>query len=343
MARPHGKSPHNVELVRALEAAPYAFNFYQALRRLECAHPDKPRLGQSVRPIDDPVRLGQEPSMAFAPSTLSSFTLDKDGGPPRLCAHFFGLFGPNGPLPLHLTEYASERSRHADDPTFVRFADIFHHRLMSFFYRAWANTQPTVSFERPRTDGFAVYLGALFGVGMDSLRNRDAAPDHAKLNYTGHLACQTRHPDGLRALLHDFFELPVSIGELVGEWMVLPQDGRWRLGASRQTGSLGSNVIVGARIWGSQHKFRVVAGPMSHGDYTRLLPGGESLRRITAFVRNYIGDELAWDLRLILKRDDVPKLELGKTGQLGWTTWLGARRTDTDADDLIIDPFAQVA
>ena len=82
---------------------------------------------------------------------------------------------------------------------------------------------------------------------------------------------------------------------------------------------------------------------MSRGDYTRLLPGGESLRRLVAFVRNYIGDELAWDFRLILKRDEVPKLELGKRGQLGWTTWLGDRSADSDADDLVIDPFAQVA
>ena len=80
MARPHGKSPHNVDLIRALEAAPYSFSFFQALRRLECAYPDKPRLGQSVRPADDPIRLGQEPSLAFARSTLSSFTVKGESG-----------------------------------------------------------------------------------------------------------------------------------------------------------------------------------------------------------------------------------------------------------------------
>ena len=45
----------------------------------------------------------------------------------------FGLLGPNGPLPLHLTEYVRERLRHHADPTFARFLDLFHHRFALFF------------------------------------------------------------------------------------------------------------------------------------------------------------------------------------------------------------------
>ena len=40
----------------------------------------------------------------------------------------------------------------------------------------------------------------------------------------------------------------------------------------------------------------------------------------------------------MLARDEVPGIRLGREGQLGWTTWLGARRAATDADDLILAP-----
>lgn len=65
-----------------------------------------------------------------------------DEGPARLEQFFFGLGGPNGPLPLHLTEYMRERQRNHADPTSKRFLDVFHHRLLSLFYRAWAEARP---------------------------------------------------------------------------------------------------------------------------------------------------------------------------------------------------------
>ena len=58
-------------------------------------------------------------------------------------ASFFGLFGANGPLPLHLTEYAYGRQLQAGDPSFARFADIIHHRFLGLFHRAWAQAQLT--------------------------------------------------------------------------------------------------------------------------------------------------------------------------------------------------------
>ena len=343
MAGTNRTATRDLSALRALADAPHGYGFYHAVRLLECAYRDKPRLGQSVRPVDDPIRLAQDPAVTFAPSTLSSFTPGKGNTPPRLATYFFGLFGPHGPLPLHLTEYARDRQRHAGDATFVRFSDVFHHRMLSLFYRAWADAQPAVQHDRPETDRFAEYIGSLFGVGAPSLRQRDEFPDAAKLHYAGWLVGQTRPPEGLRAILADFFELPVQITEFVGGWLALSQGDRWRLGEARETGALGHTVILGARVWDGQHRFRITIGPLGYGDFERLLPGGRGLQRLIAAVRNYIGDELAWDVNLILKRDEVPDLRLGAAGRLGWTTWLGTRADDTDADDLLLDPLAKVA
>jgi type VI secretion system protein ImpH len=324
-------------LFEALRRRPYAFHFFQALRRLECAYHDRPRLGESSRPTDDPIRLAQEPAMTFAPSTLAAFDLAGDDRPPRLFEYFFGLFGPNGPLPLHLTEYARDRSRNHGDRTFARFADLFHHRLLCLFYRSWADAQPTVSFDRPEADRFNVYVGAPFGLGTPSLWNRDAVPDSAKFHYAGRLACQTRNPEGLQAILADFFNLPVAIEDFVGHWLPLDESSRCYLGATPVTGRLGMTAVIGERVWDCQFKFRITIGPMGLEDFQRFLPGSDSLRRLVAWVRNYIGDELLWDFNPILDRNEVPPLILGEGTRLGWTTWLTGQPLARDADDLKLD------
>jgi type VI secretion system protein ImpH len=326
---------------QALERAPYRYEFYEALRRLECLHRDAPRFGKAPRLADDPVRLAQEPSLAFAPASLASFDSRDGERPPRLAVFLFGLFGPNGPLPLHLTEYARGRLRNEGDPTFSRFADLFHHRLLCLFYRAWADAQPTVSFDRPERDRFAYWVGSLCGVGLPSLRDRDAMPDLARLHYAGLLSAQTRNAAGLRAMLEDFFDLPVEVEQFVGRWVELPRKSRLRLGESPDTGSLGSTATIGVRIWDRQQKFRVVIGPLRLGDYERMLPGGASLDRLVSVVRGYAGDEWIWDANLVLHREDVPELKLGGPARLGLTTWLSGEKLDRDPADLFLNPLAE--
>jgi type VI secretion system protein ImpH len=341
MAITHRTAARALSSFEELREAPYEFDFYWAMRLLECVHPDNPRIGESQRPSEDPVRFGQQPSAAFAPSSISNFIPPTEGRKPRLEVLLFGLFGPNGPLPLHLTEYAKDRLRNSDDPTFSRFADIFHHRMLSLFYRAWANAQPAISFDRPEEDHFSTYLGATFGLGMSSLKQRDAMPDLAKLHYAGWYAAQTRSADGLESIIADFFRLPASIQQFVGNWMTIPEDGHFRLGETPDTGALGMTSIVGQSVWDRQNKFRIIMGPLDIADYRRMLPGGDGLKRLIAMVRNYIGDELTWDLNLILKKEQAPPLKLGGEGQLGWTTWMTSESLQDDGDDLMLNPFVK--
>lgn len=326
-----------VAFFQTLEQEPHSYSFFQALRTLECLCPDRPRLGEAVRPVDEPIRLGQDPSLAFAPATLAGLQPAAGARPPRLLVWFLGLFGPNGPLPLHLTEYARERLRNAADPTLARFADIFHHRLLCLFYRGWANANPVVSLDRPDTDRFAAYVGTTFGVGTPALQHRDALPDVAKLHYAGLFAAQARPAASLRAMLADYFRVPTRIEEFAARWINLPPDCLCRLGDSPTTGTLGVNATVGDRVWDCAQTFRLVLGPVGWRQFARLLPGSESLRRLQAMVRNYIGDELAWDVQVILKKEEIPATSLGAAGQLGWTSWLAAATRDRDADDVVLN------
>ncbi len=330
-------TPAVERLLQELQKEPYRFDFYQALRLLECAFDDAPRLGKSVRLADEPVRLSQEPSLKFAPATLAGFEPTENPKHNKLSVHFFGLCGPNGALPLHLTEYVRDRIRHHDDNTFAAFSDVFHHRLLSLFYRAWADAQPTVQYDRPDSDRFSVYVGSLFGIGMPTLRDRDAFPDLAKMYYAGRFACQTRHPEGLREMLADFFGVPVKIEEFIGEWIELPQDCRFQLGLQPESATLGVACTLGSHVWDCQQKFRISVGPVDWDSFVRLLPGGASLERLTALVKNYLGDELLWDMNLVLQQEETPSWQLGQ-GQLGQTIWMDNAGVQEDPKDLILHP-----
>lgn len=338
MATSDGVATARLNLLAALARAPWSFDFFQALRRIEGVSVDRPRLGKALRPSDEPVRLSQEASMAFAPSTLSAFE-EQGGLPPRLEQRVFGLLGPNGPLPLHLTEYARERMRHEGDRAFARFLDLFHHRMALLFYRAWAESRPTVQQDRPDEDQFAVYAGSLAGYGSPARRRRDTVADHAKLFFLGHLARNARNAEGLNSILESYFSLPARVDQFVLGWLSLPPDELTILGGERRPPvTLGNGLVIGARVRDVQSRFRIVLGPMELDRYFDFLPGGRSLARLVDWVRNYVGFEFDWEVQLVLARDEVPGIRLGQDGHLGWTTWLGARRATTDADDLILLP-----
>jgi len=329
-------------LFAALRESPYSYDFYQTLRRLECVFDEKPRWGHARRPADEEVRFGQDPELSFAPAPLTSFQLGHERRPPQpkpqLQVRLFGLLGPNGPLPLHITEYARERLRNAGDPTLSRFLDVLNHRFITLFYRAWAQAQPHVNRDRAGTDRFAAYFGSFFGIAPGPFRQRDAVPDEAKLFHVGALVRHTRNAEGLRAILEHFCRVPVQIEEFVGHWMRLETRERTYLG--RDAAALGTSAVAGGRVWDRQHKFRVRIGALTLAQYEAFLPGGTLVQKLVDWVRLYLTFELEWDVRLILRQDQVPPLTLGQSGRLGWTTWLGVRRAGTHADDLCFNAEA---
>jgi type VI secretion system protein ImpH len=327
--------------LKQLADAPYRFDFYQTLRHIECAHPHLPRLGEAVRPADEPIRVAQSAELTFAPAAIHALHFPSTG-PPQLVQRIFGLLGPNGALPLHLTELARERSQQHADPVLQRFMDMLTHRFGLLFYRAWAQAQPVLSLDRQGDLQFARRLGALAGLGSETLLARDAAGDHAKLHFVGRLSRQTRDADGLLAWCKSEFDAQVCVEQWCGHWMPLDRDERTRLHAKGLQG-LGQGAVLGSSAWDVQHKFRIVVGPLSLARFVDFLPGGSDLARLQAIVRQWVGLEFEWDLKLILARAEVPVMRLGsaaaraRPAMLGRTSWLGHYRRAVDAQDLVID------
>jgi type VI secretion system protein ImpH len=334
MAEPDRQTSDSIAAEMALR--PHEFNFFQAVRRLEAEHPAWPRVGSSDRLDEDYLRFCQIPSLAFAPSSIESVA--RVGSVIRMHVNFLGMFGPNGPLPQQLTDFARDRLRNAHDPTLVRFMDIFHHRMLSFFYRAWASNEKSVDFDRADDARYFDYFGSFFGIGIPSLQDRDSVPDWTKVHFAGRMSAQTRNAEGLEAILADFFRIPTEIQEFAGYWMKIPHENRCRLGESPETGSLGINAVAGERKYEVQLKFRIRMGPMELVDLQRLLPIGDSFKRLKDWVLNYVNQEFYWDLQCVVNAAAVPVISLGQGAALGWTTWLKSKPFSHDPDDAIFDP-----
>ncbi|WP_292286641.1 type VI secretion system baseplate subunit TssG [Marivita sp.] len=319
---------------------PKSHHIFFAMRVLEAHFDQSPRLGTARRPGQEKVRFGQEPDLAFPKSTVTGFEHQTADAPAKLTNLFFGLFGPHGPLPLHLTEYARSRKINHHDPTFIAFADMLTHRVTSLLYRAWMRGEPAAAFDRGEKTETEMKIGALAGYFGTHLRDRDAMPDLAKLQYAGVLSAAPKNGEGLIALLGGFFAAPVTLEEFVGDWLNLEPDDRWQLGG---VSGLGFATCVGDRVWSSSSKFRLRVGPLSLEDYQRFLPGTPALRRLRAIVRNYVGDHLDWDLNLMLVGKDVPQAQLGQSTQLGLTSWIGSEDHPDEVADLFLTPLTDTA
>ena len=327
------------EAIARIAARPTAYDLFQALREIEIAHPHLPPLGDALRPADEPVRFAEDAALTFAPSAIVAVKPSKHS-PPKLVQRVFGFLGPNGALPVHLTEYARERQLHHGDHTLSGFLGMLLHRFGLFFYRAWARATPVVSLDRGEDATLVRHLGSVIGLGEASQRRRDALGDFPKLHFLGRLARQTRDADGLESWLRLHFQVPVRVEQFCGHWMPLDVQERSRLAALGQHG-LGRGAVLGRQMWDVQHKFRIVIGPLPWRQFAALLPGGSPLAQMRAMVRQYVGFEFGWDVRLILRAGDVPEWRLGApggAGRLGRTTWMSGRGPRTrDADDLVMN------
>lgn len=332
MAATDRASASALAALEALLKEPARYDFFQAVRIIDCAYPNRPRTGTASRPSQEAIRFGVPPELTFAPGTITEVKA-RDGRPPWMGVRMMGLTGPNGALPIHLTEWARERQRHHGDGTMAAFLDMFHHRMVAFFYRAWAEGKPVVALDRPERDRFTPKVAALQGIGMPAMRNRDRLPDFARLFFSGRFADTVANPDGLQAMVRRLFGVPAQVLEFVGRWMHLPRDTQTRLGGGADVAALGLTAILGERVWGVQQTFVLRLGPLTLERYRRFLPGGPDLAVLTSLLRAYPGDRLDAEVNLVLKAEEVPPLALDGSLGLGHTTWLTGR-TGPDADDL---------
>ncbi|HEX6750888.1 MAG TPA: type VI secretion system baseplate subunit TssG [Longimicrobium sp.] len=337
-ASPDGTSPGDGGLAaaeRALAAEPWGFGFFQAVRLLERLRPGRARVGFFGDPAAEVVRFGVNPSIAFPPSELHGVELE--GEVARMSVNFLGLTGPQGVLPLHYTLLVRHRAR-AKEPAPGEFLDLFHHRLLSLFYRAWEKHRIAVAAERGERDPLRRHLLDLLGEGGEAARRE--LPEEALAWFAGALAPPSRGAVALEQVLEECFGVPAAVEQFVGGWVPLDDGELCRLGEDDggDSDALGWGAVAGAEVWHPQSRIRVVLGPLSKRDYDRFLPTGGAHGLLKALVRFHTHDQFECEVRLVLARDEVPGCVLGAADAepLGWSTWVRTRPFAEDAGDTLL-------
>lgn len=327
-----------VELIDRLQATPWNYGFLPLMRRIN-ANPAIDPVGTASLPATEPFRVGQKPSLIFAPSEVADAKVVN--GKLRIRLYSLGMLGPNGAMPLHVTEIAREREELRGDPTLSNFLDIFHHRSLTLFYRAWASAQSAASLDRPDDDRFSQYVSALAGHVLRCERP-GPLPVHARLSAVPHLVRQSRNPDGLRSTLAHYFGVPVEIVECDPHWMPVEPERRSRMGGERMSSCLAMGAMLGDMVPDRRQRFRIVIGPLDMADYHRFTPRGDDLLKLIECVRTFVGREFSWQLDLKIRPQSATPSVMGDSHQLGWSTWLGESPGDQPVQGMLFEPESYV-
>ena len=323
-------------MIEDLVNEPTAFEFFQAVRLLMQHSPQRTAIGAFGDPTQEAVRFAANPEVGFPASEIQAF--DPVAKPPKLVVNFMGLTGPLGVMPLTYAMLVAERSRLRD--TALRdFLDIFNHRMISLFYKAWEKNRFTIAYEQGKNDGLTRHLLDVLGLGTEGLRSRLPVNDETLLYYAGALAPHTRPAAALEGLVSDYFGVPVEVEQFVGGWYRLEETAYCVLGDEDEAGTLGA-AVVGDEVWDAQARVRLRVGPLTRRQYDDLLPTGRGWATLVSLAKFFVGDQLDVDVRLVLARDEVQPCALGQADDealpLGWTTWLGTAPMTRDPDDTLL-------
>lgn len=300
------------------------FGFFQAVRLLERMG-GGPRLGREGPAAEERVRLRPSISLAFAPADVES--IERVPPPPehaeiperlRLTTRFLGLYGASSPLPVHYAEIVAQ-----GDPGEERvrdFLDLFHHRLLSLLYRAWARHHFVVEFAADGTDDLSRRLLAWLGVPAAAAERLGLAPVRL-LRWAGLLLGRDKPQRALEIFWSEVIGAPIEIVPNVGRWVPIPPDQRSRLG--RSGSRLGQDFVLGRRAYDMSGKFRIALGPIAYDTFVSFLPGAEGLDRLREAVAVSLPTAFDYEVELRLAAGSRPpfRLDPARPCRLGWTTW----------------------
>ena len=323
------------EKLRALMAAePYCFQFFQMVRLLEKLYPERKPVGMFATPADEVVRFTATPSLVFPPSQIEGYT-PSDGEPDAMQVAFMGLNVVNGPMPRVYTETLLDRKRAKDGAT-LEFFDVFNHRIVSLFYRAWTRYRLFIAYERRGSgeEEITDKLYDLVGLGTPGLRNRMAISDESAIYYAGLVGQEVRSAGALQQILEDYFEVRVAVRQFTGAWAPLPREQRTVLQERESSAEqLGVGTVVGDEVWNQQGAMTVRLGPMSLRHYREFLPGSRGQRELEAWLRFFSRRGFDFVVQLVLERDEVPRTAMTRSSRLSYESWLKVKPMRRDPDE----------
>ena len=360
-------------LEEVLQANATEFDFFQTVRLIhnqtiqsavENGIGLRVPVGGAAHPMLECLRFRAHVAIAFPSSEIASIVIRGNDGSAypkkyELLTTFMGLVGAQGVLPVHYTQLILRRRREQDE-SLRHFLDLFHHRLISIYYRAWQRSRFPLQWEEFRLqqgaakeDRFTQSVYSFAGFGNAALqdtgqtssttRKRLAFSDQVLLRYAGLFSHRPRNAVSLRRLLSALFLIPITILERQGTWVHLSPEDQTRMpGAAhsvfRSNCRLGESAMAGERVRSVESRIRIIAGPLGLKDFRRFCPGQTDFNMLSQVVRLWVGPDFDVDLQVVLRQNEVPRLSLGQdagTRLLGWTTWIGSQPASGDSKDAV--------
>ncbi|WP_246044669.1 type VI secretion system baseplate subunit TssG [Geomonas ferrireducens] len=308
--------------------------FFQVVQLLERMHPSDVGVGEAISPDTERIRFKARKGFAFPAGDVAGVSCGADGVVQVEVAHM-GLVGPSGMLPHWYHELVLARET-AKDHSMGDFYDLFHHRLVSLFYRAWKRNALLPQKKRDHSDVFSSHLFSFLGLGTGGLREHLAALEAALLHFCGEASRQGTSAGTIARMVTVVFGVKADVEPFVPRVAALEPSDQATLGQANCR--LGVDAVCGSETRDVQSTFRVCLGPMRYEEFVDL-SGVRKLRHLVSLVRFLSGLEYEIEIRLVLKKDEVPVCRLGCTSpdapRLGHSIWMKDPAFTLDEDPFV--------
>lgn len=302
--------------------------FDEAVRIIERRGGFRGEVGTGAARSEEAVSFAAALSASFPMAPVHEIDFVRDGRHVEMSVGFMGLTGPTGVLPRHFDALLMAR-HNDDDDSIIAFQDIFNHRMISFFHRAWVRSRLPILYERRRVGGrdvledpFARALLAASGFATGGLLDAMRVDGDRLAGCAGAFACGRPSVQAIAAVVRDLIGHDVRIEQFSGTWERLSGVDLSILG--RQTCVLGRTAVLGDRVWCADGAFRIITDALPLEEYKRVLPGGDLFGVLHDVVRGLVNGQFDVVLCISLRGEDVPTCELNPDDgpRLGLTTFL---------------------
>ena len=325
-----------------------AFEFFQAVRLLHKLRPNREGVGRDADPAREAVRFRSDTSFVFPEGDIREITVGESGMPDEMVVKLIGIASPGsfGSLPTPYVEELRRQERTLKNPAMREFFDLFNHRLIALFYRAWERSRLPVLHDLGADNAFESALFATLGLLGPAFDARMPLDQTSLLSRAGLFAMAPAPASAIESIVTSLFGVSAHVVQFLPSWYPIDAGDRSRLGAANAR--LGVDLHLGEQVMLVQSRFRVAVGPVDRKRFLGLLPDGSEFAALSSVVRLAAGVEFDFDVQIVLAAAEVPETRLGGdagASQLGWTSWLRTGEFTDDARAAIFEPasFAQRA
>jgi type VI secretion system protein ImpH len=306
-------------LVRTLLDHATQMNFFRFCELTELAAPDHPPLGTTDSPANEPVRFRSRRRLGFPSREIDAVDYDLDGlaQRPAVRTTFLGLYGTDARMPSYFVDEVAQNRDGAE--RLSAFLDLFHHRVVTQFYRVWRKYRYPAGFRTGGTDAVSRCLLSFVGLGIGAPEIAQAVGTRKLLSMLGLAGQRTRTAEGLVGVLqHAVPDARITVEECLPVWVRLNA-----LEPTLEPTPLGEGLVLGRGFYDRTNSLRIIIAPQTRESVLGLVPGRASHREVMALLRFYLGYEARAHLEMQVEPELMPAPALNSDQvSLGYTTQL---------------------